>query len=363
MSENIDFYFMRLHIFNPSHDLAMAANTPNFTAPHAARQLAHDLGFMPALWCDDGDVVLVGNVEAAELAASRILINVRRVGLDIRKKVTFVDWDYLQFIENTDSIEPWGWDVALKHRLQRAGMPDSLLPSDARIEELRQLSHRRTSAKVLGEFEGFRVRECHGMDELHATVADFGTAVIKMPWSSSGRGLRYLESHNLNPHQEGWARNVIAKQGSVMVEPWYDKIMDFAMEFSITADGNVTYLGLSLFYTENGQYRGNMLATESTKEELLTRYVPVEYLKEIKLKLMAVLPHHLINYNGVFGVDMMLIRQASGTIAIHPCVEINLRRTIGHAALAVSPTDCRYEKALRIEFDGEKYRLRITGLK
>jgi len=352
---------MKLHIFNPSHDLALAANTSNFTAPHAARQLAYDLGFQPALWCNDGDAVLVNNVDLARQASRRLFINVKRVGLTIGKRVTFVDWEHLPYIK-VDSIEPWGWDAALKRRLEQAGADSSLLPTDVKIEELRQLSHRRTSAKVLGEFSGFSVRECRSMNELYDTVGSYGSAVIKMPWSSSGRGLRYLESRNLNPHQDGWARNVIAKQGSVMVEPWYNKILDFAMEFSIGSNGDVTYLGLSLFYTENGQYRGNMLATESTKEELLTRYVTAQQLRNVKQRLMDVLPQHLAGYSGVFGVDMMLVSH-NGSIAIHPCVEINLRRTIGHTALAISPTDSRYEKAMRIEFDGDRYRLKITEIR
>ena len=41
---------MKLHIFNPEHDLALAANLSNFTAPHAGRQLRADLGFIPAIW-------------------------------------------------------------------------------------------------------------------------------------------------------------------------------------------------------------------------------------------------------------------------------------------------------------------------
>lgn len=29
----------KLHIFNPEHDIALASNLSNFTAPHAGRQL------------------------------------------------------------------------------------------------------------------------------------------------------------------------------------------------------------------------------------------------------------------------------------------------------------------------------------
>ena len=44
---------MKLHVFNPEHDLALAANLSNFTAPHAGRKLRADLGCLPALWADE----------------------------------------------------------------------------------------------------------------------------------------------------------------------------------------------------------------------------------------------------------------------------------------------------------------------
>lgn len=57
---------MKLHVFNPEHDLALAANLRNFTAPHAGRQLRADLGFIPALWAEADDVVLVEHADEAE---------------------------------------------------------------------------------------------------------------------------------------------------------------------------------------------------------------------------------------------------------------------------------------------------------
>ena len=52
---------MILHIFNPEHDMALAANDPFWTAPHAGRQMRADLGWIPALWASDNDLVLVDN--------------------------------------------------------------------------------------------------------------------------------------------------------------------------------------------------------------------------------------------------------------------------------------------------------------
>ena len=62
---------MKIHIFNPEHDIALAADNIFWTAPHAGRQLRADLGWIPALWADDGDIVVVDDVNASESAARR----------------------------------------------------------------------------------------------------------------------------------------------------------------------------------------------------------------------------------------------------------------------------------------------------
>ena len=66
---------MKLHVFNPEHDIALAANLCQFTAPHAGRQLRSDLGHIPALWASDGDMVLVDDVAAALMAVRHLRSN------------------------------------------------------------------------------------------------------------------------------------------------------------------------------------------------------------------------------------------------------------------------------------------------
>ena len=57
---------MTLHVFNPEHDIALAQNTINFTAPQAAKCLRKDIGFIAALWANDGDYVLVEDTDRAK---------------------------------------------------------------------------------------------------------------------------------------------------------------------------------------------------------------------------------------------------------------------------------------------------------
>ena len=63
---------MTLHIFNPEHDIALASGLANFTAPHAGRQLRHDLGFLPALWASEGDIIMVDAVDQARRSLERL---------------------------------------------------------------------------------------------------------------------------------------------------------------------------------------------------------------------------------------------------------------------------------------------------
>ena len=81
---------MKLHIFNPEHDLALAANLKQFTAPHAGRQLRSDLAFIPALWAEEGDLVLVDDIDFAKN-------RVRHFGAELNSKVEFIICSRLNF--------------------------------------------------------------------------------------------------------------------------------------------------------------------------------------------------------------------------------------------------------------------------
>ena len=98
------------HLFNPEHDLALAYGKEGFTPPAAARNLRKGLGFLPAFWADEGDWVVVDDVEEAERQASRFAT--------LLPKVNFCQWKQLgQIARGTDGkplIDPWGWNHSLR---------------------------------------------------------------------------------------------------------------------------------------------------------------------------------------------------------------------------------------------------------
>jgi len=345
---------MKLHIFNPEHDLALASNLSNFTAPHAGRQLRQDLGWLPALWAEEDDFILVDNIKNAQRSYGRLRV---RIGSGQRQ---FVDKFQLDSLDVTE-VHPWGWNLALRSFLLRYGV--NAVPLEEYIAGIRKLSHRRQAVSLLNSLQGKGTTgqsyETDNMADILESLRQYGVIVVKAPWSSSGRGVRFFND-TLNESQERWIRNIIDRQGSVIMEPYYHKVKDFGMEFESDGQGGVRYLGLSLFYTRNGAYKGNILIPEDMKMEYINRYISIELLCKTQEKICDELGcYYKDKYKGPFGVDMMIVAQPGGEeLLLHPCVEINLRRTMGHVALSFPPFIDGIPRVMQIVL-ADKYRLQV----
>ena len=362
------FAVMKLHLFNPEHDLALAAHVKRFTAPHVARQLRGDLGFLPALWAEDGDIVLVDDVDMA----LRCVRHLKKYVSD----VLFMTADDLKLMAKQDvglralMVSPWGWDSAVAEQLMKLGI-EGMIPPKEMLEQLRQISSRQwASTHLLPKLlqidnrlcgESYYVTDLSSCSLLHSRPC-----VLKSPWSCSGRGIRYVMNEVQWKRNESWARKVIGQQGGIMVEPYYNKVKDFGMEFEAFADGRVVYQGLSLFNTINGAYTGSIVATEQAKTELLEKFVNADLLRLISETICETMADALQGYyTGPFGVDMMVVgleengeRRGERAFLLHPCVELNLRRTMGHVALSLPCDATMPQRLMTIQYT-DRYRLQI----
>jgi hypothetical protein len=155
--------------------------------------------------------------------------------------------------------------------------------------------------------------------------------VFKSPWSGSGKGLSWVRNGLTDSHK-GWCKRIIQKQGSVIAEPIYDVKQNFAMLFECQS-GAVSFAGYSLFETEKGIYRNNLLlSNEAIQVFLITKFIPEKHLLDVKAALMEFITINIApHYSGTLGVDMF-IYEYENEIRLHPCVEINLRMTMGAVA-------------------------------
>lgn len=323
---------MILHVFNPSHDEALAINREQYCPSSAARRTGAMFWDVAKHWAAPGDVILRlpddGSLRGAQFVSMPLAE--AAAGTDHEcshgKSHSVSDFDWAAVA----NIEPWGWDRHIVGVLRRLGAPERLLPTADRLDRLRELSSRHTAVKVLERLAmpPFTSRWCTDEAAALAAIEEFGgRAVLKLPWSCSGRGVWTSES----PSSLQRIRKSLREQGAVEVEPLYENIADFAMEFFIETGGAVRYEGLSFFAThDGGGYAGNVVAPQSelqTRLEAKVAYpLPLETLSH---RLCTVLADLLAaDYNGPLGVDMMLTPQG-----IHPCIEVNLRNTMGRVAL------------------------------
>lgn len=214
------------------------------------------------------------------------------------------------------------------------------------VAEVRHLASRRISSDILNRLVrllpglplcGESVY-CSTLSAAAEAVARMPRAIIKSPWSSSGRGLRFA-GRRLEPPLSGWCRHVIETQGGVVVQPFYDKLFDFAAEFEAEPSGFVRFVAFSLFRTtERCSYVGNAVASQvRLLQDIFGRYEE-EIFNLMLPHLQGLLSESLKGrYVGPLGVDMMLCRvEGERFPRLHPCVEINLRRTMGIVAAHLS---------------------------
>lgn len=321
---------MKLHFFNPSHEEALASGSPLYCPSQAARLFGSDAGALSALWAAAGDVVLLPPDAPAPPRWA------------VERGVLFERLDRLprHVAGSATAVDAWGWDAAVVRQLARAGVPPALLPTAARLDAIRHLSHRQRVTELLPRLRRALPASvgsshwCTSAAEVEALARRHGPLVCKAPWSGSGRGVFRYEGAGCAATRRVEA--LVRRQGGVEAEPLYRRRLDFAAEFVATPDGAVRYAGLSVFLTTPaGAYAGNLVATDDVLLARVEHEVGPSAFPAAVVALESELPRLLAGrYVGPLGVDMMSVATDDGP-RLHPCVELNLRHTMGSVALCL----------------------------
>ncbi len=313
---------VKLCFFNPENDLALADGNSNYCPPPAARAIAHDLASLPLWYAREGECVYLPDECHLEYWSS--VRGLFGVAAPLAQKE----------LKRVDGCVPWGWSAQVRRRLRDMGVDADVLPSDAFIDDVRRLSNRRCSVGLLRALSAAGI-DCpeiplylESPEEVAAFIESVPRSVIKAPWSGSGKGIAWGIGRVEVP-VEHFYNGVIRRQGGVVCERFLDKVVDFAMEFSVDAAG-VAFAGYSLFECAGGAYSGNILAADGAIEDFLAGFVGRDVLRAVRERLLVELARLLlpVGYEGYLGVDMLLYRNGDG-YRLHPCVELNLRMNMG----------------------------------
>lgn len=307
-----------LHLFNPENDLALAAGAERYTPPRAAAEMARCGQLFPMWLAESADSVLVtGEKQMEDAEQLRSQFGLRAAAVT-------------EAPAGIGKCTPWGWSRAARHRLRQAGVDDDALPSDAWLEKHRELSSRLTTIALCREAGLEPPAAAYTPDEALFAVRENETrgamSYMKMPWSCSGRGVFFTGRMGQEQILRR-AEDIIRAQGCVIVEPDRRKAKDFAVLYRIE-NGEARFHALSMFETDAaGHYRGNLVVSD---EAIIDRLGtdPMPQASRMASALTAVVGPH---YEGWAGIDMMTTSDGG----IYPCIEMNLRCTMGVVAAAM----------------------------
>ena len=299
---------MKRAIFNPEHDLCLASGDVNFIPPATAVRFSHEGKWIERFMRAPGGVADSG----------------------------------FGYGNCAAQIVPWGWNAVLKRKLISEGWPFESLPSDEELEFIRENSRRELAVELLERLNATKPEKAsslkilpstyrivaRSLEEIESFIHKHTKVVLKSPLSGSGKGIRFVTG-NLMETDRGWCRKTIQKQGAVIVEQRMEILQEFAMLFECTRSaeqGKVTFRGYSMFYTNNGAYKGNILASDEYIESRLAKWVPEEMMHKLQAEIARWLEEKLQGkYTGFVGVDMFV---SKGGI-LNPAMEINFRMTMG----------------------------------
>lgn len=321
----------KVHIFNPETDYALAGFSEYYTPTAQMVRVRRKFALLPALYASPGDIILLlDNLTPHEIESLEYYSVAKSKDIKILTlEQTAASGDiYADYLPN-----PWGWNPMIRKELARI-FPESHLPSDTQLSQIRALSHRRTSIEMLCELDGILSdeidlpREIWSVEEGMELYHRHKNLFFKAPWSSSGRGIIFT-GDLLDMHVEPWLRGIIRAQGSVIAEKFYPKRLDFATEWRCT-NGNAEYLGLSVFEASTrGKYHRNIDASQAELEKIIRDSASNWGKNIIDMQMQALNNVVAPYYDGPLGIDMLVMESGE----IHPFIEMNLRHTMGMVKL------------------------------
>lgn len=331
-----------IHYFNPGHETAVLLGKKNYTAPSNVRIMTEDLSILPMWYAKENDFVLTEHILSAVFHQNCEQLFNRILATPVSRE----DINKVMHGEYVIQASPWGISP---HALNLfSSLNNSCISVSEWKDTYKILTGRQTSRCCLDLLsEMFPDIKLPSKPQFYNNIkllsdyieAHYGeTLILKSPFSSSGRGLLWIQYPlRWGKKELMWAKSVIDKQGEVSVEPALDKCLDFAMEFYSDGKGNISYEGLSVFSTEErGAYSGNIIGNEKILEKELLKYVSYNQIATTKEMLGNALRKIFSKeYRGFLGVDMLVYNE-NGSCYIHPCVEINMRYTMGMVALQLS---------------------------
>ena len=336
-----------IYLFNPTCEYAIANENENWQPNRLLQKMEFDLSALPLFFSKKNDFVLVDKIPSLEFIELLEQLNIEIPNL-ILKNEALNNQQFINLPKN--KLLPWGWSPAA-HKLlfpfkEWCSVEFQQSPVFNWKPEHREQTSRKFAADILNQLQSkfaadyilpveLAPKICITQNDFEKAIQQWGKIMVKAPWSSSGRGLQPITKTPVHPKVWEKVMGIVKEQGYAIAEPYLNKVLDVAFLFELKK-GKVDFPGISNFCTnKKGQYEGNWLnGLPLTLEKQVFEFADF-VIREIRQPLINTIENSemTIFYEGVFGVDTLIYTNETGNLRINPCLEINVRHTMGLLSL------------------------------
>ena len=356
----------KVHMFNPDTEVALAHRAKGHTPPAQVVAMAKDLEALPLFVMAQEDVLLLRKEPRPEWLA-----DLQSRGYDTPECIP-VDLDAQRFPSRhaltqrrLSDLNPWGWDPKSAHFLQPLAAQSKETPErlQTRVESWAHLGSKSWLAERLPSLlaslsderrahfiDAALPRVVHDIEALNDALDELralghSLAVVKAPHGSAGRAAQRITAEGPSVRQRRWLIDTLERQSSLSIEPWYERVLDISYLFKIQRDGAMTEVGFNPFFTDaTGRYRGAILgnvklALDAELNTFIHRATAdPQWMWRSVRQIARELQQPLVEagFSGPAGLDLMVVRDATGALKVRAPLELNPRCTMGHIAMAIA---------------------------
>ncbi len=325
-----------VYIYNPTGEMAIANGNHSYMPPKLLRTFEDDLQFLPTFFAKDHDIII-----GQDPSDKDFLNQWQQLGL---ASATYKPAS--QINQPIHYLRPWSWNPASHHKLNQL--------KDLCSEEFKQspnyqwtIDHKNFFSRATANRVQQYIQETYShplvcIQESAISITDISeienwfnkhnNAVIKLPWSSSGRGVHIVDTKNNKPLNKEWVIGGLKQQGFITIEPLLQKVKDFSFQLYIHTSGKIDFLGTSNFTNDDkGHFTGGLIHYPHQKDEVSEFFSDSLLQDAANILIEAVQstnPHHY--YEGYIGVDGIVYKNQKNQLQLHPCLDINWRYNMGN---------------------------------
>ncbi|WP_158999772.1 DUF455 family protein [Pigmentibacter ruber] len=358
-----------LFYFNPASEQEIARKKIGFTPNKSVTNLENDCSSLLQFLAANDDIILLKNKPSVGF-----LQKIQRCGFPIPEFQELSNSENSINHQYISHFYPWGWSpetISIFSKWQNKLIKknyfhENIFCNEEFQNKIMLLYSKKFSAilypeiykelssiqSILPEFNlnpkvCLTKKECLDAIIYFLQSCQFSKVVMKAPLGCAGQNMLRIDNSKLTIAEENWILKILNSQKSIIIEPWFNKVVDLSYQAKINDDGKYINLGLTRFFTDvRGQYKGTIVGKKTddlpknVTKFLYKKYSNFSNIEEILNFVSQKVAEKLIEHNfyGPFGIDAFLYEDLNSEYGyrLKFLSEINPRYTMGRVALEIS---------------------------